>query len=162
MDRSTIYAHHTPSNLTSNSIKVWLGAGYATSDLQDVRRSRHVAGLLRCLTVETSSSPLPGWPPQREPRTNAGNAGRGVAGSSSTGTTAAQPSTHAVFSPAGTALTWLENNESKLTSWHRFAQDFDRSSRLNRRCSLAPKSQASETCPTYTGAVLKLGRLVDP
>lgn len=93
MDRSSIYARHTPSHLTVNNIKVWLGAGYAMSDLQDVRRSRHIAGgLQQCLQVDTSCEPprLAGTPSE----TYAGNAGEGVAGPS-----AAQPLGHHCTTP---------------------------------------------------------------
>ncbi|XP_077564585.1 uncharacterized protein LOC144180052 [Haemaphysalis longicornis] len=125
----------------------------------------------------TAPAPTPGWHPPREPRMFTGNAdedveewlthNRRVSRYNRWGT-AAQLS-NVVFSLDETALTWFENNESKLTTWGRFVEEI--SARFGD--SVGKKKQAEqtllhraqvpgETCTTYIEQVLKLCRLVDP
>ncbi|XP_077557041.1 uncharacterized protein LOC144170904 [Haemaphysalis longicornis] len=125
----------------------------------------------------TVPAPTPGWHPPREPRMFTGNADEDVeewlthyrrVSRYNRWDTAAQLS-NVVFSLDETALTWFENNESKLTTWDRFVEEI--SARFGD--SVGKKKQAEqtllhraqvpgETCTTYIEEVLKLCRLVDP
>ncbi|XP_077547973.1 uncharacterized protein LOC144160607 [Haemaphysalis longicornis] len=125
----------------------------------------------------TAPAPTPGWHPPREPRMFTGNADEDVeewlthyrrVSRYNRWDTAAQLA-NVVFSLDETALTWFENNESKLTTWDRFVEEI--SARFGD--SVGKKKQAEqtllhraqvpgETCTTYIEEVLKLCRLVDP
>lgn len=121
--------------------------------------------------------PMANWQPYREPRTFSGNEGDDVdewlvhydrVSKFNHWDAAAKRANIEVFL-TGTALTWFENHEAKLTTWDRLVEDMKKrfgdslAKKKLAEQTLHQRAQvAGESCMTYIEEVLKLCRIVNP
>lgn len=123
------------------------------------------------------SPPRVSWHPQREPQKFWGNAEEDVQEwlthfkrvSRYNRWDASDQLANVVLSLDGTALTWFDNHEERLTTWDRFVEeisarfgDFATRKKKAEQTLLQRAQIPGETCTTYIEEILKLCRVVNP
>ncbi|XP_077532506.1 uncharacterized protein LOC144144881 [Haemaphysalis longicornis] len=126
---------------------------------------------------QPQTAPMASWHPQREPRGFWGKEEEDVEEwlthfkrvSRYNRWDASAQLSNVVFSSNGTALTWFENQEEKLTTSDRFVEEilarFGDSAAKKKKAeqTLLQRAQVpGETCSTYIEEVLKLCRIINP